>query len=82
MSTDPNRPDMSDEEIDLICRGLTQNAAKVRHLRRLGLRVDRRPNGRPLVARIEWARVYGPAATSAPPAASNGPRWKTPVGAS
>ncbi|WP_093303667.1 DUF4224 domain-containing protein [Variovorax sp. NFACC26] len=71
---------MSDEEIDGLCEGLTQNAAKVRHLRRLGLRVDRRPNGRPLVARVEWARLYGPKATEAPPAASNGPRWKTPAG--
>lgn len=78
---DPNRPDMSDDEIDSICQGLTQNAAKVRHLRRLGLRVDRRPNGRPLVARIEWTRIYGATATAAPPAASNGPRWKTPAGA-
>ncbi|QNK66057.1 DUF4224 domain-containing protein [Variovorax sp. PAMC26660] len=81
MTTDPNRPDMSDEEIDQICLGLSQNLAKVRYLRRLGLRVDRRPNGRPLVARIEWARLYGPEAQSAPPAASNGPRWKTPAGA-
>lgn len=78
---DPNRPDMSDEEIDSICCGLTRNAAKVRYLRRLGLRVDQRPNGRPLVARIEWARLYGPTPTAAPPAASNGPRWKTPAGA-
>jgi len=72
---------MSDEEIDSICCGLTQNVAKVRYLRRLGLRVDRRPNGRPLVARVEWARLYGPTATAAPPAASNGPRWKTSAGA-
>ncbi|MVT28541.1 hypothetical protein GO496_08055 [Acidovorax citrulli] len=47
-------PDLSDDEIDRICAGLTQSAAKVRYLRTLGLRVDRRPNGRPLVARAEW----------------------------
>jgi len=82
MTIDHHRPDLSDEEVDAICCGLTQNAAKVRHLRRLGLRVDRRPNGRPLIARIEWERVYGPSPSSPPPAASNGPRWKTPMGAS
>lgn len=50
------RADLSDAEIDSICEGLTQNAAKVRFLQRLGLHVERRPNGRPLVARSEWER--------------------------
>ena len=72
-------PDLSDEEIDNICCGLCQNAAKVRYLRRLGLRVDQRPNGRPLVARAEWERHYSTrpalAAVETPP--SNGPRWRT-----
>lgn len=77
-------PDLSDAEIDGICDGLTQNAAKVRHLRSLGLRVDRRPNGRPLVARAEWERVFaarGAAQTGAPDA-SNGPRWLSAASAS
>jgi hypothetical protein len=79
----PERPDLSDEEIDAICGGLTQHLAKVRYLQRLGLRVDRRPNGRPLVARLEWYRLYGvpPSKTEtrlAEPSAS-GPKWKTPV---
>ncbi len=36
------RPDLTDAEVDEICAGLTQNAAKCRYLRSLGLRVERR----------------------------------------
>lgn len=74
-------PDLSDVEIDRVCAGLSQNAAKVRYLRSLGLRVDRRPNGRPLVARAEWERHYAtrqaPQAVASSAQPSNGPRWKT-----
>lgn len=70
-------PDLSDAEVDSICAGLTQNAAKIRYLQRLGLRVDRRPNGRPLVARAEWDRRHNPAASAGAPVRTNGPRWKT-----
>jgi len=38
-------PDLSDAEIDDICSGLKQNAAKVRHLIGLGLTVDRKQMG-------------------------------------
>lgn len=38
----------TDSQVDDMCAGLTQDAAKIRFLRRLGLRVDRKPNGRPL----------------------------------
>jgi hypothetical protein len=41
----------TDAEVDDMCAGLTQDAAKIRFLRRLGLRVDRKPNGRPLAWR-------------------------------
>lgn len=41
----------TDAEVDEMCDGLTQDAAKIRFLRRLGLRVDRKPNGRPLAWR-------------------------------
>lgn len=71
-----HHPDLSDDEIDRICAGLTQHLAKVRYLRRLGLRVDRRPNGRPLVARIEWERHYSTTQPAPSAAASNGPRWR------
>ena len=39
--------DLTDSEVDNICTGLVQNAAKVRYLKALGLRVDRRPNDIP-----------------------------------
>ncbi|MBA3597508.1 MAG: hypothetical protein H0W40_09025 [Methylibium sp.] len=41
----------SDAEVNELCDGLTQDAAKIRYLRRLGLKVDRKPNGRPLAWR-------------------------------
>jgi hypothetical protein len=65
-------PDLTDAEIDQICAGLVQNAAKVRYLQGLGLRVDRRPNGRPLVSRSEWDRRNNSTASSRP---ANGPKW-------
>lgn len=68
---------LTDAEIDAICAGRTQNAARIRYLRSLGLRVERKPNGRPLVARSEWERRM--AQPTAPaglmPASSNAPRW-------
>ena len=70
-----NSPDLSDLEIDSICAGLKQNAAKVRYLRALGLRVDRKPNGRPLVARSEWERRNTPQPPSLASGAS-GIKWK------
>jgi hypothetical protein len=41
----------TDAEVDDMTAGLEQNAAKIRYLRRLGLRVDKKPNGRPLAWR-------------------------------
>lgn len=55
----------TDAEVDDMCDGLTQDAAKIRFLRRLGLRVDRKPNGRPLAWRP---------APDAPAQAQNGPQ--------
>lgn len=52
-------PDLTDEEIDMICAGLKQNAAKVRFLQRLGVMVHRRPNGKPLVNRAHYDAVRG-----------------------
>ena len=42
---------LTDAEVDAICGGLRQNAAKVRYLGNLGYEVKRKPNGRPLVRR-------------------------------
>lgn len=52
-------PDLTDAEIDAICDGLKQNAAKVRYLRGLGLHVERKPSGRPLVNRAHYEGVRG-----------------------
>lgn len=70
--------DLPDEQIDSICNGLKQNAAKVRFLQRMGLKVLRRPNGRPLVARLDWERLHGKQQNQALPSAQShsAPRWK------
>lgn len=64
-------PYFTDTEVDDMCAGLTQDAAKVRFLRRLGLRVDRKPNGKPLA----WRPV-----PSADQAAQNAPSGPNIVG--
>jgi hypothetical protein len=57
-------PDLTDEEVDAICAGYRQNAAKVRFLRALGVQVARKPNGRPLVSRAHYEAVRGRATGS------------------
>ena len=52
-------PDLTDAEVDHICAGLRQNAAKVRFLKRLRVVVLRKPNGRPLVNRAHYEAVRG-----------------------
>ena len=56
--------DLTDAEIDSICAGLTQNAARVRYLKRMGLLVRQKPNGRPLVNRAHYDSVTSGNATS------------------
>jgi hypothetical protein len=53
----PGRPDLTDTEVDGLCTGLRQNAAKRRYLESLGLTVHTRPNGRPLVWRAHAEQV-------------------------
>lgn len=65
--------DLSDEEIDRICRPLTQNAAKVRYLQSLGLVVRRRPDGTPLVSRAHYDAVMS--GRVEPASAGDGPKW-------
>lgn len=50
-------PDLTQDEIDAICDPLKQPAAQIRFLTRLGVRVERRPNGRPLVSRLHYVEV-------------------------
>lgn len=54
--------DLTDEEVDAICHGYVQNAAKVRYLRSLGVSVARKPSGRPLVNRAHYEQVRRAAA--------------------
>jgi hypothetical protein len=44
-------PYLTDAEVADICEGLTQPAAMIRYMRGLGLRVDKKPSGRPLAWR-------------------------------
>lgn len=67
-------PDLTDSEIDQICDGLVQPFAKVRYLKRMGLAVRRKPNGKPLVNRAHYEAVMN-GTTSGKPAAARGPVW-------
>ena len=67
--------DLTDAEIDSICAGLTQNAAKVRYLERMGLVVRKKPNGRPLVNRAHYDAVMGCAAAIAGAKSDSQPVW-------
>ena len=52
-------PFLTDDEISAICDPLVLPAAQRKYLARLGLLVQAKPNGRPLVARSEFERVLG-----------------------
>lgn len=67
--------DLSDAEIDNICDGYVQNAAKVRYLRAMGLTVRIKPNGRPLVNRSHYDAVLGMSQGQAQPQHHKGPVW-------
>lgn len=57
MSHDYSPVHLTDSEVDAICDGLRQNAAKARFLASLGLHVNFKPNGRPLVVRAHAEQV-------------------------
>jgi hypothetical protein len=67
-------PDLSDEEIDAICAGRVQSAAKVRYLRSFGLTVRQKPNGKPLVHRAHYDDLMQ-GVTSNGRRATSGIRW-------
>jgi hypothetical protein len=75
-------PFLTDAEVDDICAGLTQNAAKCRFLAEvLRVPVRRKPNGRPLVLRADADRAAAPAKDEpkdgrATIPASNEPNWQ------
>lgn len=63
--------DLTDFEIDNICAGYKQNAAKVRFLQRMGLRVRQKPNGKPLVSRTHYEMVV----VGERPKSAHEPNW-------
>jgi hypothetical protein len=52
-------PYLTDDEVANMCAPLEQSGAQLRYLRGLGLHVERKPNGRPLLMRSELERVLG-----------------------
>jgi hypothetical protein len=66
---------LSDREIDDICCGYIQNAAKVRYLRAMGLIVRTKPNGRPLVNRTHYDTIMGCIPIGASTKFDNQPVW-------
>ena len=54
-------PFLSDQEVAELCAPLRMPGAQCRYLRKLGLMVQTKPNGRALVARSEFERVLGAA---------------------
>jgi hypothetical protein len=68
-------PYLTDAELAEICRPRTQGAAQIRYLRALGLKVERRADGTPLVWRHDVERRQAPPATGTTVGASNEPAW-------
>lgn len=73
--------DLTDAEIERACQGLVQNAAKVRHLKRMGLVVRTKPNGEPLVNRNHYDAVTGSEKVTGNKAATTlgEPNWSVPA---
>jgi hypothetical protein len=61
---------LTQEEIDSICAPLRQGRAQFRFLQSLGIQVETKPNGKPLVRRSEWDRR-----TIKQHSPSTGPHW-------
>jgi hypothetical protein len=59
-------PWLTNEELDDLCKPLTQAAAQIRFLRSLGLTVKTKPNGTPLVMRSHFEQVMNPAGNQNP----------------
>ena len=68
-------PYLTDAEILDICRPRTQGAAQIRYLRSLGLKVERRADGTPLVWRHDVERSRQAAGPTLAAPASNEPAW-------
>ena len=66
---------LSTAEIADACAGLKQDAAQVRFLKSLGLRVERKPNGAPLVNRAHFDLVTSRRQASTETVGTDGPKW-------
>lgn len=66
---------LTDAEIDSICDGYKQNAAKIRYLQNLGLTVHPKPNGYPLVSRAHFDAMMGCSSDLTKDEADNLPIW-------
>lgn len=71
-------PDLTQNEIASICHPLVQGAAQVRYLRSLGLKVDRRPDGKPLVNRAHYDAIRG-GDRCVTAAGDEEPNWSVPA---
>ena len=62
------KPYLTDEEIAEITEPLTQGKARIKFLRRIGVKTEPKPNGQPLVWRADYeaARHAQPAANDTP----------------
>ena len=74
MQQTEQRPYLTDDEVSEICAPLKTGAAQARYLVKLGLHVERKPNGRPLVSRALLSTVLTAGASTTP---ANGPNWGT-----
>lgn len=59
----PNQlpPWLTEAEINDLCTPLTQHAAQIRYIERLGIPVRKKPNGAPLVMRSQFEEILAPA---------------------
>jgi hypothetical protein len=70
------RPDVSQDEINEICKPLRQYAAQIRYLRDvLKLQVERRPDGSPLVWRAHLEAKKGQAEPNGAPTPDEQFNW-------
>lgn len=61
-------PWLSQSEIDDLCEPLTQHAAQIRFIKRLGMTVREKPNGAPLVMRTHFEESMNPTGKKKQPA--------------
>lgn len=61
-------PWLSQQEIDDLCDPLTQHAAQIRFIRSLGITVQPKPSGAPLVIRAHFDAVMNPGTKKTKPA--------------